>query len=434
MVEQQIWTSWNGNIRHGWQRLHRIRSEQEIQSAVVAARSIRAYGTGQSSADICAGTESLIDIRAYSRVLDVDREKKLIRVESGILLSEFLETLKALKWMLPCLPDNDSITLGGAIATGTHGTNGKALGEYMLSCRLVHADGSVSEYDSSSEVFPALRCSLGLLGIMSEITMQCEDEQILKIEEEPVKEEIWIERWPQWLEENQFLRILSLPHSGYGYVIKGNPVPADGDENNSEKSAHEIQAPNFVRHRREVSRLLYKSRKPAFVRLSNTLLKNLFFSHKTIHSGNLYDATVTKSRSSTLELAEWSVVRDDFPRCFNEFRDALHSDKKAYAHIPMDIRFLDSNESWLSNAYQKNMVTVGCITRNPESASSYRAFDLIEHTFLRFGARPHWAKHFATGGHRLSELYPKWENFISLRRRMDPRGKFLNSYLETIFQ
>ena len=35
-------------------------------------------------------------------------------------------------------------------------------------------------------------------------------------------------------------------------------------------------------------------------------------------------------------------------------------------------------------------------------------------------------------GAELRELYPRWETFLTLRRRVDPHARFLNPYARTL--
>jgi FAD/FMN-containing dehydrogenase len=45
----------------------------------------------------------------------------------------------------------------------------------------------------------------------------------------------------------------------------------------------------------------------------------------------------------------------------------------------------------------------------------------------------HWGKlHFLTP-ERLHELYPRVDDFIAVRRRLDPAGVFLNPHLRPLF-
>ncbi len=421
------WVSWNGNCTHSFERKLKIRSEEDIVRAVSAAQSVRMTGNGQSSADIVAGTAVLLDPSEYNRVTGFDLESGEVTVQSGIRLKELLRFLESEGWTLPCLPDIDTVTLGGAISTGTHGTTGGAhpIAEYVVECRIVMADGSVVTVREHDSAMPAVRCALGVLGVLSTITLRCVPLYHLRVEEEAVADTVWKREYRQWLKEYDFVRIIWLPHTGYGWVVRGTRIHA-------ETPVNEVDAPSRVSKRREVSRALYARtiRHPRFTRLANRILKWLFFSHRTVDKGTLYGATVTKSRSSTLELAEWTVDLDRFNDLFAELVEGLESrDNNAYAHIPMDIRFLNADQTWLSNAYQRPVVTVGCVTRNAEHADSYEAFGLVENLFLKYDGRPHWAKRFDAQATQLKELYPRWDDFLSLRETMDPSGKFLTPYL-----
>jgi L-gulonolactone oxidase len=241
---------------------------------------------------------------------------------------------------------------------------------------------------------------VGTLGVLSTVTFELDPLYYLRVEEQAIGDEEWLSNYRRWLEEYDFLRIIWLPHTGYGWVITGERV-------DPESPVEEREAPRFVRHRREVSKFLYKRtvRFPRFTRFANRLLRTLFFSHRTVEKGTLYGATVTKSRGSTLELAEWTVAAERFEELFAELREKLEStDNNAYAHIPMDIRFLKADDTWLSTAYGRDTVTVGCVTRNPEHADEYEAFDMVERLFLKYEGRPHWAKRFKAGSEELAPL------------------------------
>ncbi len=60
-------------------------------------------------------------------------------------------------------------------------------------------------------------------------------------------------------------------------------------------------------------------------------------------------------------------------------------------------------------------------------------FDLIQPIFLAHGGRPHWGKLHSLTAPQLSKLYPDWEAFQAVRRRLDPEGRMLNPYLRELF-
>ena len=423
------WISWNENLKYNYKSLYNITTEEELQEVIIKSDKIRFFGTKQSSADIAAGTDTLIDITSYNKIIDFNDTEKTITVQSGVILGDLLEAIESKGWCIPCLPDINTITIGGALATGTHGTNGKLLCEYMTQCRLVLADGSVKEINEGDELMSAVRVSLGALGVMSTITFKCEPIYTLHIKEGPESDSEWLPKIKERLKEHDFLRVLWLPHTNKGYVITGDKI----DPN---KEIIEDLGPKYLKHRRKASKILYKYSHvfPWITAIANKLLYRGFFSSTKEHKGSLYQATVTKSRGSTLELAEWTIGLDKFPLVFEELKTEINKwSNKSFIHIPMDVRFVYKDSSWLSYAYKEDTVTMGCVSRNAATADTYEAFKSVEKIFLKHGGKPHWGKRFTAKDAELSKIYDKWADFKDLRRNLDPTNKFLNPYLTEVF-
>ena len=423
------WVSWNENLTHKYKSLYKVTSEEELQEIIRNSEKIRVFGSKQSSADIASGVETLIDITSYNKILSIDDSACTIKVQAGLILGDLLEEIEAKGWCIPCLPDINTVTIGGALATGTHGTSGKLLCEYITKCSIILADGSIKIITDKDELIDAVRVSLGVLGVLSEITFQCEPIYTLHVKEGPEDDSIWLPKINERLKKHDFLRILWLPHTDRGYVITADKI----DPNTEVK---EDLGPAFLKHRRTASKILYKYTHifPWFTAIANKLLYIGFFSSRKEHKGSLYQATVTKSRGSTLELAEWTIGLDKFPTVFEELKTEINKwSNKSFIHIPMDIRFVYKDTSWLSYAYKKDTVTMGCVSRNAATADTYEAFKTIEKIFLKHGGKPHWAKRFAAKNTELSKIYEKWEDFKTLRRKLDPSNKFLNPYLTELF-
>ncbi|MBT5099537.1 MAG: FAD-binding protein [Polaribacter sp.] len=424
-----VWTSWNENLTYKYKSLYRITTEKELQEVVAKTDKIRFFGTKQSSADIAAGIDTLIDITSYNKILSYNETERTVTVQSGVILGDLLEAIEAKGWCIPCLPDINTITIGGALATGTHGTSGHLLCEYMTSCTLVLANGSLKTVPKSDTLMQAVRVSLGALGVISTVTFSCEPIYTLHVKEGPENDSEWLPKIKERLQKHDFLRILWLPHTDKGYVITGDKIAP-------ETKITENLGPKYLKHRRKASKILYKYSHvfPWITAIANRLLYKGFFSANKEYKGSLYQATVTKSRGATLELAEWTIGLDRFPLVFDELKTEINKwSNKSFIHIPMDIRFIYKDNSWLSYAYQEDTVTMGCVSRNAATADTYEAFKTIETIFLKYGGKPHWGKRFTAKDAALSKIYSKWEDFKQLRHRMDPTNKFLNPYLSKLF-
>ena len=424
-----VWTSWNENLTYKYKSLYRITTEKELQEVVAKTDKIRFFGTKQSSADIAAGIDTLIDITSYNKILSYNETERTVTVQSGVILGDLLEAIEAKGWCIPCLPDINTITIGGALATGTHGTSGHLLCEYMTSCTLVLANGSLKTVPKSDTLMQAVSVSLGALGVISTVTFSCEPIYTLHVKEGPENDSEWLPKIKERLQKHDFLRILWLPHTDKGYVITGDKIAP-------ETKITENLGPKYLKHRRKASKILYKYSHvfPWITAIANRLLYKGFFSANKEYKGSLYQATVTKSRGATLELAEWTIGLDRFPLVFDELKTEINKwSNKSFIHIPMDIRFIYKDNSWLSYAYQEDTVTMGCVSRNAATADTYEAFKTIETIFLKYGGKPHWGKRFTAKDAALSKIYSKWEDFKQLRHRMDPTNKFLNPYLSKLF-
>ena len=61
-----------------------------------------------------------------------------------------------------------------------------------------------------------------------------------------------------------------------------------------------------------------------------------------------------------------------------------------------------------------------------------RLFKACEDVFRSFDGRPHWGKQHSFGAKEFASIYPKWDAFQAVRRRVDPGGKMLSPYLREL--
>lgn len=65
---------------------------------------------------------------------------------------------------------------------------------------------------------------------------------------------------------------------------------------------------------------------------------------------------------------------------------------------------------------------------------NYRPFfKAVEPIFHKYGGRPRWGRLNTVGGQEFANMYARWQDFVDVRRQLDPTGKFLNPYLSPLF-
>jgi FAD/FMN-containing dehydrogenase len=142
----------------------------------------------------------------------------------------------------------------------------------------------------------------------------------------------------------------------------------------------------------------------------------------------------------------WKLLSTNRPERFNEMEFHLPPETQMAAlkevvdtiererpdvFFPIELRRIASDDAWLSpfESGPRGSVAVHAHYRDDFAF----LYELIEPIFLRHGGRPHWGKLHSLHGQQLAALYPHWNDFLQVRRELDPQGRMLNLYLQGLF-
>jgi len=138
----------------------------------VGGRGVLARGLGRSYGDSAqnAGGDVLAMDR-FDRVLSFDSSTGVVEVEAGVSIDALITRLLPSGWFVPVTPGTRSVTVGGAIAADIHGKNHHvegSFGSHVLSLDLLLADGSIRTLDpaGSPAEFWATVGGMGLTGVI----------------------------------------------------------------------------------------------------------------------------------------------------------------------------------------------------------------------------------------------------------------------------
>jgi FAD/FMN-containing dehydrogenase len=102
---------------------------------------------------------------------------------------------------------------------------------------------------------------------------------------------------------------------------------------------------------------------------------------------------------------------------------------------PLDVRTIAGDDGWLSPSQGQESISINLSrTYRKDNGPFYRAVEEALAPFPGRG-RPHWGKqpHLRTADF-YREIYPRWDEFIALRRQLDPTGTFLNEALRGLLE
>lgn len=387
------WTNWSGSVAAEPHQLLAPADEAEV-AAVVAraarqATTVRVAGSGHSFVPIVPAEDCILSLERLTGLVAVDRPAGRAELFAGTRLRDATHLLWEHGLALPNQGDVDTQALAGAIATGTHGT-GPAYGSIstrLVAARLVTADGSTVDI-TDPELLPALRVSLGLLGIMTRVTLACVPRYALR-------ERVWQRPIDACLEElehdiaaNDHYEFFWFPRADIAESKSLNPVDAEPEA----EEPPPLEGPG----------------------------ERIGWSHR------IYPSV----RDLRFNEMEYAIPAEAGPDCFRAIRERMKT-RHPKVGWPIEYRTLAADDAWLSPAFGRATVTISV---HEAADRPYREFFTdLEPIFRDFGGRPHWGKFHTCSRADLAARYPRFDDFCELRRQFDPNGRFLSPYLAPLF-
>ena len=135
-----------------------------------------AYGNGRSYGDSCL-SDNIVGFKNCNHFLSFDKSLGLLKIQSGVLLSEIIEVIVPHGWFLKVNPGTKLITVGGAIASDIHGKNHHIEGcfsECVNWFNLLLPSGEILKCSKveNKEMFYSTCGGMGLTGLIIDVEIQ----------------------------------------------------------------------------------------------------------------------------------------------------------------------------------------------------------------------------------------------------------------------
>lgn len=427
------WSNWSGGVTCKPKTVVAPKNEVELAAAVRTSEGpVRTPGNGHSFTPLNETNGTLIDLAAFGGLHGFDAEKNVVTLGAATPLWEIGSLIYPLGLALKNMGDIDRQTLGGVVGTGTHGTGPtlKSFSAEVAGFRLLLANGEVMHCsaEENADVFAGGRTSMGTLGVMTEIAMQVrpayklvEQNFLLPIEE-------LFEKLPGLIANNRHFEFFWFPYSDRAVCKTLNeseadapaPRPAEAMRDRGEKGGAESRLFETLNEILPYAPFLLK---PVHGLFSQSMpgANKVRWSHEIFPS----------PRPVKFNEMEYAVPFEKGPDTVREVVKTIRT-RRINTGFPLEFRTVAPDDVWMSPFYERPSVTIA--VHQYRTVDTKKLFEACESIFRTVDGRPHWGKRHTRTAHELSHLYPKYEEFRALRRRLDPQGKFLNNHLRALFE
>ncbi|SDJ56638.1 L-gulonolactone oxidase [Paraburkholderia steynii] len=426
-----MWKNWSGYVSSPSATLSAPASLHEIarilRGALQADTPLRVVGAGHSFAPLVQTDGVILSLDNIQGIIDVDHTKRVVRVHAGTRLAALGSALAEHGFAMENLGDINVQSIAGAISTGTHGTGimfGN-LATQVASLTFMTADGNEvrASPEENPDLFEGGRIGLGALGVLTEVGLNLVPSFNLRLERGKMDFDECLARADSMSRKHRSFELYWLPHTTAMLTKVWNATDEPAQATGWKRYITETVLENAV------FGLLCKTGKrvPSLCPSISSLCASMISSGQHVAASHSMLSTVRRVRFNEME---WAVPAERGPDALREIR-AFISRKNIPLMFPLEYRWVRGDDIWLSPNYGRDSVHI--------SAHQYRGmpfaqyFDGVQAICLNHGGRPHWGKVHSLTAKDFAKIYPRWDDFLSLRERMDPRGRFLTPYLRSLF-
>lgn len=419
-----VWQNWAG-MEHSYpaQRAAPASEAELAQVLRSAPMPIRPVGAGHSFTALVPTDGTLLSLDRMTGLVSHDAAAMTATVRAGTRLSALGPALAAIGQEMPNLPDINKQTLGGAMATGTHGT-GKgitALHGQVTAMKIVTPAGEVVECsrDVRPELFHSARVSLGAFGVLSEVTFANQPLTRVRKEVRLVDTEALLKDWPALAARHRNAEFLVLPFTGKSALITHDVTDEPVRPRGPDQDADTLMSLKTLRDVFEFTPGLRKQ-------LASAALEDIPPEIAIDEGWKLLSnerPVRFKEMEYHLPIAEQvDALREIITRIEREATDVF---------FPIEARIIAPDDAWLSPFYgrESGSIAVHAYYKEPHDWMAR----LAEPVLREAGGRPHWGKLHSLGAAELAALYPQFAEANALRRSLDPEGRMMNPFLKKIF-
>lgn len=423
------WTNWAANQHCTPKYRTAPTNDSEVMDALEnSVGTIRPVGAGHSFSPVVNTQDTMVATDLLSGVINHDASLLQTEVWAGTRIHNLGPMLDAIGQAQPNLPDMDYPSMGGAIAHSVHGTSPKfgSMSTDVVGLTLATPSGELIECNATKhpEVFQAARTSVGVLGIVSRLTIQNQAAFDLTEVSGLEKTEEVLEDLEHRFAKHRLFEFFPLPYTNYS-LTTSTDLAGPNDVNVGEED------PDAITDLRSAFEKLAWIPVIGSSLYESAILSAVSSGEQTIRTGPSFKV-LPHDRLSRFREMEYTVPAELGPACLREILHTIRK-KELPMSYPIEYRHVKGDDIWLSMFEGQEGASISI--HQYGDLEYEQVFSEIEPIFWKYNGRPHWGKLHTLTGNDLAALYSKhWKDFQAVRRELDPEGRMMNGYLRTLFE
>lgn len=412
--------NWAGNVTYRTDSVLHPSSVEEVRDLISRGGPMRVLGTRHCFNDIADTAGSLLALDEMPMEIEVSADRGSVRVSSGARYGDIAPVLEAEGLALSNLASLPHISVGGATATGTHGSGDRigSLSSAVRSLTIVTAGGDIRRLARGDADFDGAVVGLGALGVVLDLTLDVEPSYRIAqhVYERP--------RWDAILDD-----LSTVTGIGTSVSIFSRWQSTDvADQIWVKQRQPDGRADERAELMRRLGATIADGPRHPIIGVDPVA---------TSEQGGVAGAWFQRLPHFRLEFtpsagaelqSEYLVPRADAVRAIEAVRSL--ADRLAPLLLVNEVRTVRADDLWLSSSYGTDAVGLH-FTWRPDEPAVRALLPEIE-AALPATMRPHWGKVYTLDGAEVRSRYPRWHDFAALRGELDPDRRFVNAYLERI--
>ncbi len=412
-------------------------------------RKLRLIGSGLSFEPIhsvyAEGSQALLVDLHHLRG-QLDKTADTVTYLAGTPLDTVYADLIAMDRMLPASPGVIGIqTLGGALSTGTHGQglHQSALCDAVAALTVMLASGDIIRVDRTDPRFGAFVMGMGMLGILLDVTLNTVPNRIMRCTKFTTDYPFLLEHNERLNREHAFVKSWWFAWTGESHIWLVDPASDDEVARYRAGGSEPLVLEGDMDERMNLA---------LNATIDATLQKMARDTKDEARAGEHFETVRRFKDASDLVGNVYQILCKGIPapqiNCevavplerMGEALEILQAWQEAnpgVLHYPFILRCTGPSVAWLSAAHDKSVCWIGFLVYLAADGTfvggSMEQMRELQQLLVPLGGIPHFGKHLAMDLYDFPALLPRWQDFLALKRELDPHGRFENRWLGDLF-